>query len=70
MREPGNQCEFCVNAKWDLGDSSVGMSSYVEDCKTLPFSKTIERVLFDGEEIYCPFFIEQLEQEWEEDWYE
>jgi len=63
MIENGNQCEFCVNAMWDPGDNSVGISSCVDDCCIN--SKTVERVLFDGEEIYCPFFIEQLLQEWE-----
>jgi len=58
-------CENCANAIWDPGDNSVGMSSYVEDCRVVINSKIIERVLFNSEDIYCPHFIKQHLLEWE-----
>jgi len=56
-----SECEDCVNAIWDNGDSSVGMSAYVEDCKQQ--SRSIEQIWdeqFEDEGHICPFFIKQL----------
>ena len=58
-------CERCANAIWCEGDSSVGMGSYVEECKQK--SRSIESIwehIDNGESIICLFFIEQHDPEW------
>jgi hypothetical protein len=57
------QCNLCVYAEWETGNSEYYSESWVEDCKCPYISEgTLDKV-FDNQEP-CPFFLPQHEYIW------
>jgi hypothetical protein len=78
FQERIEQCETCLNAKWDGGDWSVGMSPYMEDCILMSklgksisaerYYKNVDDARCYGDyfpEHLCPFYAKQYPTEHE-----